>query len=267
MDPYLWTGCADLLTIGDYYILQFSAPEEDERSSWEDEGEGLDELSPLRADILQSDLRSLYLASLLGIVANLYLDNDEDEAEAELEPSVPSGLGQLTPALEAFIRFMRIDPFLVDAAAEASHCLLCLARPLPRRLRSYRAPSATHSCSACCRARQISRWRCAGGWKNSQASISKPRLKPRAAPSVSCWNGPNNCVALRPRAYQDSGSDEAHLLGPRRPSPADRRRRGLIPCCLHPLKCLCPHWQDARGPRRVGVRGEYRRAAKVFGTR
>jgi len=120
LDPYLWTGCTDLLTVGDYYILQFSAPEEDERSSWEDEGEGLDELSPLRADILQGDLRSLYLASLLGIVANLYLDNDEDEAEAELEPSVPSGLGQLTPTLEAFIRFMRIDPFLVAAAAEAS---------------------------------------------------------------------------------------------------------------------------------------------------
>jgi hypothetical protein len=120
LEPYLWTECVDLQTFDDHYILHFRAPEADEPPEWEGEGEGLDELSPLRADILQGDLRSLYLASLLGIVANLYLDNDEDEAEAELEPSVPSGLGQLTPTLEAFIRFMRIDPFLVAAAAEAS---------------------------------------------------------------------------------------------------------------------------------------------------
>ena len=110
-----------MLTIGDYYILHFSVPEEDERSSWEGEGEGLDELSPLRADILQGDLRSLYLASLLGIVAGVFPDDDEgSDALAEMEPQIPPGLGQLTPALAAFIRFMRIDPFLVQAAAEAS---------------------------------------------------------------------------------------------------------------------------------------------------
>ena len=97
----------------------FASPEE-EPPEWDEHGDDLADLAALRNDILQGDLRSLYLASLLGIVTNLYLDNDEGEAEAELEPSVPPGLGQLTPALEAFIRFMRIDPFLVAAAAEAS---------------------------------------------------------------------------------------------------------------------------------------------------
>ena len=99
--------------------MSFASPEE-EPPEWDEHGDDLADLAALRNDILQGDLRSLYLASLLGIVANLYLDNDEGEAEAELEPSVPPGLGQLTPALEAFIRFMRIDPFLVAAAAEAS---------------------------------------------------------------------------------------------------------------------------------------------------
>ncbi len=119
LEPYLWTDCAELQTVGDYYILSFASPEE-EPPEWDEHGDDLADLAALRADILQGDLRSLYLASLLGIVANLYLDNDEGEAEAELEPSVPPGLGQLTPALEAFVRFMRIDPFLVAAAAEAS---------------------------------------------------------------------------------------------------------------------------------------------------
>ena len=119
LEPYLWADCAELQTVGDYYILSFASPEE-EPPEWDEQGDGLADLAALRADIVLGDLRSLYLASLLGIVANLYLDNDEGEAEAELEPSVPPGLGQLTPALEAFIRFMRIDPFLVAAAAEAS---------------------------------------------------------------------------------------------------------------------------------------------------
>ena len=69
---------------------------------------------------MQGDTRTFYLGWLLGAVANLYPDDDDDVAEAEPEPPVPPGLGQLSAALEAFIRFMRMDPFLVQAAAEAS---------------------------------------------------------------------------------------------------------------------------------------------------
>ena len=44
----------------------------------------------------------------------------EEDFAGDVEPPVPPGLGQLSPALEEFIRFMGLDPFLVQAAAQAS---------------------------------------------------------------------------------------------------------------------------------------------------
>ena len=56
LQPYLWTECAELKTVGDHCILSFSTPEQDE-PDWEtNEGE-LGTLAPLRRDILQGDLR------------------------------------------------------------------------------------------------------------------------------------------------------------------------------------------------------------------
>ena len=166
MEPYLWTECADLQTIGDYYILHFSAPEADEPPEWEGESPGLDELAPLRAEILQGDLRSLYLASLLGIVAHLFLDDAEsDNALAELEPPIPPGLGQLTPALTAFMGFMHIDPYLVQAAAEASAPLAATPNAaLATAIAQLPRAECDDFLQRMLGARRISRWRCAGGW-------------------------------------------------------------------------------------------------------
>ena len=100
----------------------------------------LSALAPLRDDILAGDYRTLYLAWLLAAAAN-----DIDE---ELEPPVPPGLKELSAPLAEFVRFFQLDPFLVQAAAQASEPLR--PAPAPRWMRSSpacRGPSATRSCA------------------------------------------------------------------------------------------------------------------------
>ena len=69
--------------------------------------------SPIRAEILGGDLRALYLGWLTCAQAGA-LDDDE------LEPEVPPGLARLTASLERFTEFLRIDPALIEVAAQAS---------------------------------------------------------------------------------------------------------------------------------------------------
>ena len=73
----------------------------------------LDELLPLRRDLLEGDLRALYLAWLSGL-------RDQNAAEEASEPPVPPGLGELSEPHDALIRFLRIDRDIVAAAAEGS---------------------------------------------------------------------------------------------------------------------------------------------------
>jgi hypothetical protein len=78
------------------------------------EGEGLlSSLISVRAEIARGDLRCLYLGWLL-CAQNGELD------EEDVEPPVPPGLGQLTASLESLVDFLRIDPNLIDVAAQAS---------------------------------------------------------------------------------------------------------------------------------------------------
>lgn len=77
----------------------------------DDDGPGLlEDLAPLRADLLSGDLRLFYLLRLTAVEAG-YLERDEEEP-------LP-GIGPLSGALEAFADFFSIDPDLVQAAAEA----------------------------------------------------------------------------------------------------------------------------------------------------
>jgi len=96
---------------GENCILSFES--ESEEYEWE-EGEGwLSSMISLREDIIRGDFRCLYLAWLLGVQQGWV---EPDEAE----PPVPDGLGALNGALSTLVRFMRIDPDLVTAAAECS---------------------------------------------------------------------------------------------------------------------------------------------------
>ena len=87
--------------------------EDEEGGGWI-EGEGLlSSLIPVRSELGRGDLRALYLGWLLSAQTG-ELDDEE------LEPPVPSGLGQLSESLENLAEFLRIDDDLLHVAAEAS---------------------------------------------------------------------------------------------------------------------------------------------------
>lgn len=87
---------------------------DDERFWHESDGPGwMARLLPLRDELLRGDLRALYLG-WLARVCSCELDDDEPE------PPVPPGLRALTPAQEALVEFLVIDPDLLAVAVEAS---------------------------------------------------------------------------------------------------------------------------------------------------
>jgi hypothetical protein len=127
--------CAELHDAGDNLILDIVRdldPEDLEYREWDEEGEEgsgwLAALAPLRADVLQGDLRLFYLLWLTAVEEKEREEEDEEEEEweeeedaltpDELEP-LP-GIGPMTASLEAFADFFGIDPGLVAAAAEQS---------------------------------------------------------------------------------------------------------------------------------------------------
>ena len=96
---------------GDHLIFEFTSETED--YEWE-EGEGwLSSLISLRADIIHSDYRLLYLAWLCCA----QMEEMEDD---ELEPPVPPNLADLNAPLKSFVDFMRIDTDLISVAAANS---------------------------------------------------------------------------------------------------------------------------------------------------
>jgi hypothetical protein len=82
--------------------------------------EFLDRLLPLRAELLDGDLRPLYLAHLAVV-----MDGNHDPDEEEDAP-VPAGLATLTDAQDALAELYELSSALVAAAAENSP-------PLPER--------------------------------------------------------------------------------------------------------------------------------------
>lgn len=78
------------------------------------EGEAwLSSLISVRAELARRDNRSLYLGWLLCAQSGELDDED-------IEPPVPSGLGQLSASLEGLVEFLRIDTDLLLVAARAS---------------------------------------------------------------------------------------------------------------------------------------------------
>ncbi len=111
MHPYLSASAVTVTRKDEKLILQFLS--EDEPEDWE-EGEGwMASLIPLRTDLMQGDLRCLYLSWLLAAQSG-ELEDDEQE------PAVPLGLRSLSAALQSFAEFVRIDPDLIEAAAVES---------------------------------------------------------------------------------------------------------------------------------------------------
>jgi len=109
--------CGDTASVrvqGEFVILSFlSNDESGDGEEWDDGTGWLSGLAPLRADLAAADHRALYLAWLWCVRCG----EVEDGAE---EPPVPSGLGRLNAPLRSFADFLRLDPDLIAAAAEAS---------------------------------------------------------------------------------------------------------------------------------------------------
>jgi hypothetical protein len=125
IEPYCVHEYISFETIGDYQVLDLDFnPEDDGR--WMEANAGLSHFIRLRADILDGDYRLLYLAWLKAMTIygtpddEEYEDDDPDHPAYDREPPVPPGLKKLSPALQSFVYIFDIDPFLVQAAAEAS---------------------------------------------------------------------------------------------------------------------------------------------------
>lgn len=81
---------------------------DEEYEDW-DSGEGwLASLLPLRDDLMQGDLRSLYLGWLSGI----------REGSDAMEPPVPPGMSRLSGPLQTLVDFLRLDAHLLAAVAQ-----------------------------------------------------------------------------------------------------------------------------------------------------
>ncbi len=105
---------ASALETSDCIVLDYNS--EDEAGDWE-EGEGyMASLIPLRAELMQGDLRCLYLGWLLCAQC-------QELDEGEMEPPVPPGLAKLSAPLQEFANFLRIEEDLIEVAAESSDAL------------------------------------------------------------------------------------------------------------------------------------------------
>lgn len=108
-------------------ILSFLSTIED-GGVWE-EGLRLSSFLSLRTELSRGDLRCLYLGWLS------HIQNGECDKE-ELEPPVPPGLAELSPALVNLAEFLRIDSGLITAASTKSLSLEII-RPSPSDLGTW----------------------------------------------------------------------------------------------------------------------------------
>ena len=127
VQPYL---TEDWLEVDERFgrtVLTWTLADEEPDGEWV-EGEGiLDQVLPIREELLRGDWRALYLGWLArwrwwGDMA----DDEDKETLFILEPPVPAGLGDLTSAQRELSNRLKVDPDLLSAAAE-------LEVPLPDR--------------------------------------------------------------------------------------------------------------------------------------
>ncbi|WP_409468082.1 hypothetical protein [Streptomyces sp. HC307] len=101
-------------------LLDFSLDSED-GGEWDFETSlELSSMIGLRAELAAGDLRPLYLAWLAALTVWELAEDDEEEYAREMEPPVPAGLTELTGPQRALADFLKVDPDLLTAAAQAS---------------------------------------------------------------------------------------------------------------------------------------------------
>lgn len=120
VDPYV-----SMSATRTHVILSLTS--EDESGEWVEGAEdSLSAIAGVRAELAAGDLRALYLAWLSAHGTWEYDEDvfdEEVEADEDLEPPVPAGLGSLSAPQRALADFLRLDADLLDAAAQASPAL------------------------------------------------------------------------------------------------------------------------------------------------
>lgn len=99
----------------EHWIVAWSLDESEDYDRFAmDDGDGwMHRLAPLRDELLRGDLRPLYLGWLAAASIGAFKDD-------VLEPALPSGLADLSPAQQALVEFLAIDPDLLAAASLAA---------------------------------------------------------------------------------------------------------------------------------------------------
>jgi hypothetical protein len=106
----------------EFIVLDFTSEDHGGEFDFDYDAEALlSAIVGVRAELAAGDLRPLYLAWLAAYGA---WERDEDafdrEADDDLEPPVPPGLGTLTAAQQALADFLRLDDDLLAIAAQTS---------------------------------------------------------------------------------------------------------------------------------------------------
>jgi hypothetical protein len=113
LKAYLPGDVATLTVKRDQVILDLLSETDEPEEDWFEAGHLAASLTPVRADLLAGDHRAAYLAWLLAVQGG---EVDDEETE----PPLPPGLKVLPAPLAALADFLRLDPNLLAAAAEAS---------------------------------------------------------------------------------------------------------------------------------------------------
>ncbi|MEJ7617826.1 MAG: hypothetical protein WKF30_12895 [Pyrinomonadaceae bacterium] len=112
MRKYSGTYIFSARTGGDSLVLDFSSDTE-EYEDWEESGNLMASLAPVRAEMLRGDRRALYLGWLLRAQA-------EELDDRAVEPPLPAGLNAISEPLARLADFLRIDQDLLIIAGEPS---------------------------------------------------------------------------------------------------------------------------------------------------
>jgi hypothetical protein len=122
VENYCAADQASTWVVGDFIVLDFTSDDEGGEFEFDYDAEALlSALVGVRAELAAGDRRPLYLAWLAAYGAWERDENVFDhDADDDLEPPVPPGLGALSAAQRALADFLRLDDDLLAIAAQAS---------------------------------------------------------------------------------------------------------------------------------------------------
>jgi hypothetical protein len=125
--PYCVAQSLTARSVGKFVIVDFQAS--DDLADWQSD-DWMEALLPVRDDLMQGDLRPLYLAWLSGVLSGAV---NEDERE----PPIPAGMKKLPERLHKLADFLYVDRELLKVAASVSDAAQVVAEPSQTELKNW----------------------------------------------------------------------------------------------------------------------------------